>query len=68
MGAATEVSQSFENLPDAPRASSDEQLLELWLHGRSVHTQRAYRTDLKLFQIRAGKTLRAVTLSHLQQF
>src|ERR1051326_1698037 len=35
-------------LPIAPspvQANSDGQLIEIWLHGRSVHTQRAYAAD-----------------------
>ena len=31
------------------QATSDEQLIELWLHGRSQHTQRAYRADAERF-------------------
>jgi integrase/recombinase XerD len=55
-------------LPGAPRASSDDQLLEIWLHSRSIHTQRAYRADIEHFQAGAGKSLPLVTLSDLQQF
>ena len=29
------VSSVFTSLPEAPRADSDAQLLEIWLHGRS---------------------------------
>src|SRR5262249_37218058 len=36
-------------LPDESGASGDGQLLELWLHGRSLHTQRAYRADIECF-------------------
>lgn len=50
------------------QASSDDQLLALWLHGRSVHTQRAYRADAARFRSRAGKPLAAVTLADLQGF
>jgi integrase/recombinase XerD len=46
----------------------DTQLLETWLHGRSAHTQRAYRADVQRFQLRAGKSFIAVTLPDLQQF
>ena len=52
----------------AGRASSDDQLIALWLHGRSPHTQRAYRADLQRFQDGAGKPLDKVTLADLQQF
>lgn len=51
-----------------PTRSSDEQLVEIWLHGRSVHTKRAYRADVERFRSRAGKPLQFVTLSDLQHF
>lgn len=50
------------------RASSDDQLIETWLHGRSEHTRRAYRADVERFRARAGKPLRSVTLADLQEF
>lgn len=52
----------------ALRPSSDEQLVEVWLHGRSAHTQRAYRADVGRFLSGAGKPLALVTLADLQQF
>jgi integrase/recombinase XerD len=68
MSQEIEVSQVFTSLPDAPRADSDSQFLEIWLHGRSIHTQRAYRADVERFQLQAGKPFRQVTLPDLQQF
>jgi integrase/recombinase XerD len=50
------------------RTASDDQLLEIWLHGRSVHTQRAYRADIGRFRAGAGKPLRQINLADLQQF
>src|SRR2546428_6940150 len=50
------------------QASSDEQLLKLWLHGRSPNTQRAYGSDASRFHSFVGKSLRAVTLADLQDF
>jgi len=50
------------------QASSDEQLLKLWLHGRSPNTQRAYGSDVSRFRSFVGKSLQAVTLAHLQDF
>lgn len=50
------------------QASSDDQLVALWLHGRSLHTQRAYRADAERFRSRTGKPLALVTLSDLQAF
>lgn len=50
------------------QASSDEQLIELWLHGRSRHTQRSYRADLNKFIGFAKTPLHAITLGDLQAF
>jgi len=47
---------------------SDRQLMQLWLHGRSPHTQRAYAADAGRFLAWAGKPLAAVTLADLQGF
>jgi integrase/recombinase XerD len=49
-------------------ATSDDQLLTLWLYGRSPHTARAYLADITRFRITAGKPLCRVTLSDLQGF
>jgi len=68
MGTEVAVSMSLASLQDGRHASSDQQLLEIWLHGRSVHTQRAYRADIERFQAGAGKWLQQVTMSDLQQF
>lgn len=51
-----------------PRLLADDRLIELWLHERSPHTQRAYRADVERFRSRAGKALDAVTLADLQEF
>ena len=48
--------------PAQPQAHSDAQLIEIWLHGRSSHTQRAYAADIARFRAGAGKPLAAVTL------
>jgi integrase/recombinase XerD len=58
----------MESLPDMHRADSDDQLLEIWLHGRSLHTQRAYRADIERLQSGEGKPFRQITLADLQQF
>jgi integrase/recombinase XerD len=68
MMSETAVRDPFSALDELPSASCDEHLIELWLHGRSTHTQRAYRGDIERFRAGAGKSLRAVTLAHLQQF
>lgn len=48
--------------------ASDDHLIEIWLHGRPAHTERAYRADADRFRSRAGKPLRLMTLADLQQF
>ena len=55
--------------PVAPRqADTDQQLTELWIHGRSPHTQRAYRSDVEQFFGFVEKPLRTVTLGDIQGF
>jgi len=58
-------------LPLAPadqQAHSDAQVIQIWLHGRSLHTQRAYAADIRRFCAHAGKPLATVTLADLQAF
>jgi integrase/recombinase XerD len=50
------------------QAESDDHLIELWLHGRSKHTQRAYRSDAGRFFDAVEKPLHRVTLGDLQDF
>jgi integrase/recombinase XerD len=50
--------------PDADRApltevTADAHLIQLWLHGRSPHTQRAYQADIHEFLLFTRKPLRA---------
>lgn len=55
-------------VPGQGSATDDDQLVEIWLHGRSGHTQRAYQADLERFRSGTGKPLHQVTLSDLQRF
>jgi integrase/recombinase XerD len=50
------------------QASSDEQLIELWLHGRPPRTVSAYRHDIDRFRQFVEVPLGAVTLADLQAF
>jgi integrase/recombinase XerD len=50
------------------QAESDQQLIDLWLHGRSRHTQRAYRRDAERFLRTVGKPLHQITLGDLQHY
>lgn len=49
------------------QASSDDELVRLWLHGRSHHTQRAYAADAERFRAYVG-ALAMVTLGQVQAF
>lgn len=62
------VSSPQDVLLEMPRPNSDDQLLQIWLHGRSPHTQRAYRADVERFRSAASKPLQLITLLDLQQF
>ena len=50
------------------QADADSHLIGLWLHGRSRHTQRAYRSSVSRFRGFAEKPIRSVTLGDLQRF
>jgi len=52
----------------ADDAALTEHIVALWLHGRSRHTTRAYRSDVRSFFEAVGKPLDAVTLGDLQSF
>ena len=49
-------------------AANDDQLIEIWLHGRSAHTIRAYKADATRFRCGVGKPFPLVTLADLQRF
>ncbi len=49
-------------------ADNDDQLIQVWLHGRSVHTQRGYAANIVRFRAGAGKPLPSITLADLQAF
>jgi integrase/recombinase XerD len=49
------------------QASTDDQLVGLWLHGRSPHTQRAYVADAERFRAYVGQ-LTTATLGAVQGF
>jgi integrase/recombinase XerD len=52
-----------------PRQVDDDQkAIELWLHGKAEHSQRAYRADVERFRAFCELPLQAVTLGDLQHF
>ena len=60
---------ALNGVPAIPKqAESDEQLISLWLHGRSKHTQRAYGSDILKFCKFVDKALQQTTLGNLQGF
>ena len=61
-------SQALEQVGQGSRPSGDAQLIALWLHGRSPHTQRAYAADVDRFLGEVGKPLARATLADLQEF
>ena len=64
-----EIIIAGEEQPIVPReADTDAQLIDLWLHGRSRHTQRAYRADVERFLRLVGKPLMEVRLADIQAF
>jgi integrase/recombinase XerD len=67
MPSSVEVRTSLQPVGQG-RAVPDDQLVEVWLHGRSEHTARAYRSDVDRFRSRAGKPLVSITLGDLQDF
>ncbi len=50
------------------QAGNDAQVVALWIHGRSQHTQRVYKKNAERFLIFAGKPLAHVSLEDIQTF
>jgi integrase/recombinase XerD len=50
------------------QAESDEQLIRLWLHGRSKHTIKGYTNDISIFLGFTNKSLKTTTLQNLQDY
>lgn len=57
---------AFNGLP--VQAEDDDQLIDLWLYGKSAHTRRAYEADVTRLRAFTGGTLGQVTLGDLQAF
>lgn len=49
-------------------SSSLGEVIELWVHGKSPHTQRYYRQEAHKFLSRVGKPLDSVTLADVQSY
>lgn len=61
-----DLSDANDLLPQ--QAESDQHLIELWVHGRSKNTIRAYRKDAAQFIKALNKPLNKVTLGEIQQY
>lgn len=67
MGELARRAPDDEQLPAQRQAASDQQLIELWLHGRAANTQVGYRRAAEAFIAYAGgAVLRAITLAQAQ--
>ncbi len=54
--------------PVVQQADTDNQLIELWLHGRPKHTQRAYRREIGKFLDATNLPLRSIRLIDIQNY
>ncbi|MEZ5943958.1 MAG: tyrosine-type recombinase/integrase [Planctomycetaceae bacterium] len=54
--------------PITQQADSDEQLIEIWLHGRPKNTQQAYRREVQRFLDAVNNPLRSIKLLDIQQY
>ena len=62
------IEHRHPQLQPVQHANSDDQLIGLWLHGRSCHTQRAYQKDVTDFIKNIDTPLRNITLGQLQAY
>ncbi|MEW4453044.1 tyrosine-type recombinase/integrase [Bremerella sp. JC817] len=54
--------------PINQQADNDEQLIEIWLHGRPKNTQQAYSREVRRFLDAMNKPLRSIKLLDIQQY
>lgn len=64
MAQKPQISLSTELLPN----DAQTQLIEMWVHGKSPHTQESYRLAARRFLAFVGKPLHLVTLAEVQAF
>ena len=63
---STPQSQVVSTIPT--QADNDQELIKLWTHGKSKHTQRYYRKDVERFFQFINKSLKETILKDLQDF
>lgn len=66
LDAGTPQSQSVNIIPT--QADNDQELVKLWVHGKSKHTQRYYKKDIQHFREFTNKSLKETILKDLQDF
>ena len=64
----TNIEPSHQEIVAAPVQTTDQQLIDLWLHGRCRNTSRGYRAEVQRALDFAGKPLRETTLGELQSY
>src|SRR5690606_39902155 len=52
----------------ATRAATDDQVIRMWLHGKSANSIEAYTPDIGRFLAFAGRSLRDLRLEDLQSY
>ncbi len=65
---SAEISPKDASCPKLTQAEDDSQLIKLWLHGKSKHTQRYYKKDAERFLEFIQKSLNQIILKDLQKF
>lgn len=65
---ATAIISSCQEITAAPAQTTDERLIDLWLHGRCRNTTRGYRAEIGRLLGFMGKTLGETTLADLQGY
>jgi integrase/recombinase XerD len=58
--------QSVNIIPS--QADNDQELIKLWIHGKSIHTQRYYISDVERFFKFTSKNLNQIILKDLQDY
>jgi integrase/recombinase XerD len=63
---STAVARIVQDIAEAKE--HDARFVDMWVHGRPAHTQRAYRHDIAALHSFTGKCIIALTLADLQAF
>ena len=64
----TIIEPSRQQIVVTPGQTTDEQIIDLWLHGRCAATKRGYRAEVQRVLAWTGKSFRETTLADLQGY